>query len=125
MSPTISLEEVLLTSIIDAKGGRDVTTADMPVTYLNADMDDAVIMMMEGCLAKLMAQTAPELYRKYLGVGKNNKPILYVKLQKALYGCLRSALLFYNKLVEDLKELGFEVNPYDPCVVNKMIRGNK
>jgi hypothetical protein len=47
-----------------------------------------------------------------------------VKLQKALYGCLRSALLFYEKLVGDLKSQGFELNPYDPCVANKIINGH-
>ena len=88
-------------------------------------MDDEVIMVMEGRLAELMVHTAPELYRKYLGVGKNNKPILYVKLRKALYGCLKSALLFYNKLVGDLQDMGFTVNPYDPCVANKMVRGKQ
>eukprot|EP00957_Ditylum_brightwellii_P210976 15365620-Ditylum_brightwellii.AAC.2 len=125
MSPTISLEAVLLTSVIDAKEGRDVTTTDLPIAYLNADMDDEVIIMMEVCLAELMAQTVPELYRKHLAVGKNNKPMLYMKIQKALYGCLKSTLLFYNKLVGDLKELGFEVNPYDQCIANLMIRGKQ
>jgi hypothetical protein len=44
-----------------------------------------------------------------------------VKLQKALYGCLRSALIFYLKFVGDIESQGFELNPYDPCVANKMI----
>eukprot|EP00957_Ditylum_brightwellii_P112575 8581787-Ditylum_brightwellii.AAC.1 len=120
-SPTVSSEAVLLTSVIDAKEGQNVATTDILVTYLNADMDKEMIMMMEGRLAKLMVQTALEIYRKYLGIGKNNKPVLYVKLQKALYGYLKSALLFYNKLVGDLKGLGFEINPYNLCVANKMI----
>eukprot|EP00957_Ditylum_brightwellii_P074990 5699034-Ditylum_brightwellii.AAC.1 len=123
--PTISLEAVLLTSVIDTKEGRDVATTYITVAYLNANMDDEVIMMMEGRLVELMAQTVPELYTKYLGVGKNSKPMLYLILQKALYGCLKSALIFYNKLVGDLKELGFEVNPYDLCVANKMISGKQ
>ena len=50
---------------------------------------------------------------------------MYVRLLKALYGLLRSALLFYNKLRGDLEDMGFEVNPYDPCVANKMINGSK
>ena len=48
-----------------------------------------------------------------------------MRLQKALYGCLKSALLFYDKLVEDLKEYGFRINPYDPCVENKMVGGKQ
>eukprot|EP00957_Ditylum_brightwellii_P189271 14405946-Ditylum_brightwellii.AAC.1 len=46
-SPTISWEAILLTSIIDAKEGRDVATTDILVAYLNTDMDNKVIMMME------------------------------------------------------------------------------
>jgi hypothetical protein len=41
-------------------------------------------------------------------------------LQKALYGLMRASLLFYRKLQKELEEYGFEVNPYDPCVANKM-----
>jgi hypothetical protein len=58
-------------------------------------------------------------------VGSDNKPVLHVKLQKALYGCLRSALLFYKKLLRDLEDLGFVVNPYDSCVANTTINGKK
>lgn len=34
---------------------------------------------------------------------------------------LKSALLFYNKFVGDLKAYGFELNPYNPCVANKTV----
>lgn len=50
---------------------------------------------------------------------------MYVKLQKALYGLMRNALLFYNKLVSDLTGNGFELNLYDPCMANKMINGHQ
>ena len=46
-----------------------------------------------------------------------------VKIQKALYGLLRSALLFYKKLVGDLEGNWFMLNSYHPCVANKMING--
>ena len=38
---------------------------------------------------------------------------------------MKSALLFYRKLISELKGMGFEVNPYDPCVVNKMVNGSQ
>ncbi len=38
---------------------------------------------------------------------------------------MKSALLFYKKLVSELKKLGFEINPYDPCMVNKMVNGTQ
>ncbi len=45
--------------------------------------------------------------------------ILHVKMQKAIYGLLRSALIFYKKLVANLESVRFKLNPYDPCVVKK------
>ncbi len=38
---------------------------------------------------------------------------------------LKSALLFYQKLVADLTSLGFELNPYDPCIANKTVKGKQ
>ena len=34
---------------------------------------------------------------------------------------LSIALLFYRNLVKDIETYGFQINPYDPCVANKMI----
>ena len=38
---------------------------------------------------------------------------------------LRAALLFYRKLRADLEDMGFEVNPYNQCVVNRMVNGSQ
>jgi hypothetical protein len=38
---------------------------------------------------------------------------------------LQSALLFYKKLQGDLESIGFKVNPYDPCVANRVIDGSQ
>jgi hypothetical protein len=46
-------------------------------------------------------------------------------MQNAMYGLLRSALLFYLKLRKDLEEFGFTVNEYDPCIANKVIKGTQ
>jgi hypothetical protein len=117
----VTLEPVLITSTIDAFENREVAIVDIPGSYLSADMDEEVIMLLRGRLSELMVKTAPNIYRKYITVDSNNPPVLYVKLQKALYGCLRSALLFYQKFVGDIESQGFELNPYATCVANKMI----
>ena len=49
---------------------------------------------------------------------------LYVTLKEALYGCLILALLFYDRTVADIRGKGFDLNPYNPCVTNKMIGCN-
>ena len=48
-----------------------------------------------------------------------------MKIHKALYGLLRSALLFYRKLVGDLGSERFTINPYDLCVANKLINSKQ
>ena len=81
-------------------------------------------MKMVGTLAKLMVKTNPKMYRQYLILEKG-KSMLYLRLQKALYGMMKSALLFYRKLVLELREMGFVINPYNPCVANTMINGTQ
>jgi hypothetical protein len=102
-SPMIALEYVLITATIDAFERRDVAIVDVPGAFLTADMDEEVIMCLRGRLVELMVKTAPNIYRKFISLDKKGNSILYVKLQKALYGCLRSALLLYLKLVNDLE----------------------
>ena len=72
-------------------------------------------------MAELLARVDPSKYCKYM-CEENGKKVMYVELQKALYGTLQAALLFWKDLTHFLTtELGFVVNPYDSCVVNKMI----
>jgi hypothetical protein len=67
----------------------------------------------------------PIHYRKYITVYKKGTAILYAKMQKAMYGLLRSTLLFYRKLVTDLEEDRFVLNPYDLCVSIKFVSGKQ
>jgi hypothetical protein len=94
--------------------------------FLKAYDDKDMIMLQKGCLAKLMVKVDPTLYCKYIIHDKKYQPHLYVKLSKAIYGLLKSALLFYRKFVNDLKSYSspFVINPYDPCDANATV-GNK
>ena len=82
-------------------------------------------MLLKGKLAELLVQVDPSSYRKYVITNSKGEPMLYVKLAKALYGLLKSALLFYKKLRGELEDMGFEVNPYDPCVANRIVNGTQ
>ena len=77
-----------------------------------------------GKLAELLVEMEPEVYGPFL-IQESGGKVLYVKVLKAIYGMLQSALLFYNKLWKDLEDSGFEVNPYNPCVANKTVRGSQ
>ena len=76
-------------------------------------------------MVELLVQLQPELYREYVITSKNGEPMLYVKLLKALYRLLKSVLLFYKKLAGELVDMGFEINPYDPCAANKILMGHR
>ena len=80
-------------------------------------------MLLRGKLAEMVVRIDPSMYREYVMYSKNGLPMLYLRLSKALYGMLRAALLFYKRLRSDLEDRGFVVNPYDPCVANKMVDG--
>ena len=103
-SPSVTTESIFITSVINARENREVTIVDLPGAFLYAENDQDVIMFMRGRLAELMTMIAPQMYRKYVTIEKGQK-VLYVKVQKSLYG--------------------FEVNPYDPCIANKVINGKQ
>jgi hypothetical protein len=123
-SPTVALESVFVTSTIDARENREVVTINIPGALLHATNKDYVVVQMNRTLAELMAKTDPKLYRKYLDDEKGKK-VLYLCLQKVQYSMMKSALLFYQNLVSELRSMGFIINPYDPCVANKIVNGNQ
>ena len=83
----------MLSCAIDATERRDVATVDLPGAFMQADMEDTVHMKLEGKMAELLVRCDPKLYRKYIQM-ENGKEVLYVQLEKALYGTLKAALLF-------------------------------
>ena len=56
---------------------------------------------------------------------EKGKRVLHLRLLKALYGCVKSALLWYELFSTTLQDMGFKLNPYDECVANKMVDGKQ
>jgi len=121
----VSTESAFITAAIAAKEKRKVRCYDIPSSFVNTDVDEDVLMVLRGELADMMVQIAPQIYREYVTVDRKGTPILYVKLQKALYGLMWPSLLFYRKLRRELEDYGFEINPYDPCVANRVTECGK
>ena len=44
---------------------------------------------------------------------------------KALYDMLISAVLFYKKFRQNIKEIVFEINSYEICVANLIVNGEQ
>ena len=82
------MELVFIACTLEAKENKDMEFIDLPGAFLQAACEDHAIMKFHGRLAELMAMAAPQLYQKYISTNLNGEPILFVKLQKALYGML-------------------------------------
>ena len=76
-----------------------------------------------GQLVNILCELDDE-YKDFVEM-ERGQPVLYVHLTEAIYGLLVSSMLFYKRLVTDLRKIGFKVNPYDPCVANKMVDGKQ
>ena len=48
-----------------------------------------------------------------------------MKLSISMYVTLRGVLIYYKKLRKELETYGFVINPYDPCVGNKWVKGSQ
>ena len=70
---------------------------------MNTDNNKETIMLLKGKLAELMVQVDPKLYQKYIITSKKGEAMLCVRLYKAFYGLLQSALLFYKKFRGELE----------------------
>ena len=106
LSPTVATDAPMLPIIIDAK--NDVmllATANVAGAYFKAFMDDYVVMKFVGPSVRILCELNPE-HERFI-ILKNGSEVLYMRLVKALYGCVTSALLWYNLFINNLKDMGF------------------
>ena len=129
-SPTVALESVMLSAVIDAKEEREVAVVDIPNAFIQTenerlqDHHKKDILKVKGRLADMLIMIAPEVYGAY-ATKENGITVIYLEILRALYGMIKSPLLFYRKLRKDLEEAGFKINPYDICVANKLVNGKQ
>ncbi len=127
-SPTVATESVLLTCIIDAEEGRDVAVIDIPNACIQTcvvDEKDMAFIKIRGVLVDILVELAPDVYKAYVTKDKKGVEQLLVRCQNALYGTMVASLLYYRKFATSLTDIQFVINPYDPCVANKIIRGKQ
>ena len=123
-SPTVSTPALMVTCLIDAIEGRNVATADIPGAFLQATMDDDVWIKFENEMVDVLVELDPERYGPCVCHHKGRR-FIYAKAIKAIYGAMKSALLFYNLFSGQLIEWGFKKNDYDACTMNKMVNGSQ
>ena len=110
-SATVNISSVFSVASVAAAKGMKVATIDVQQAYLNADMETEVYMWLDPLLARILVKRDPS-FAQYVDA----KERILVKLNKAQYGCVESARLWYNNISEFLLSIGFQKNPLDPCV---------
>ena len=118
-----------MTPVIKTQEGQDITTCNIPNAFVQThvvekDKDGIqTIMKIRGVCVDILCEIDP-IYWDYRDNEGNHK-VLYLHITQAIYGMLVSAMLFYHKLTKALLSHGFELNPYDPYVANKMVNGEQ
>ena len=109
--------------LIDAMENRVMGCGDIPGAYLQAKMRDFVVLKYTGESVDILCKVNPE-YENFVTI-ENGKRVIYLRLLKALYGCLQSGVLWYELFSGVLKKQGFKINPNEPCIANKIINGKQ
>jgi len=116
-SPTVSADSLKAISALAARDGYSVGTVDFPGAFLNCTMPrdcPQTYVRLNRFLTEVMV-TIDERFLKF--VGDNGTMVL--KLNKALYGCVIAAKLWYDMLRSTLEDLGFKRSEYDMCVFSR------
>ena len=64
-------------------------------------------------------------YNAYVTRYKKGFKQILLLCKNALYGKMVASLIYYHKFTKSLTIIGFEINPYDTCVINKVIDGSQ
>ena len=111
-SPTASISSLFALCAIGAKKLMKVCTMDVPGAYLKASMptNKNVIMKLDTHLSDILINL-DKSFQPYI---RNDG--IYVRLNKALYGCKESGKLWYDTISNHFINLGFRANSYDRCI---------
>ena len=117
-SPTASTSFVMVVTAIAAAEHRQVMTIDVGGAFLNADIAATGITVhvrLDPVMTRMLVDLAPE-YQRYV----DDHGTCLVQLDKAMYGCVEAAALWFDNLSAVLVADDFVANPHDFCVFNKI-----
>ena len=66
-SPTMNVEALFITCLINAMEGREVMTCDIQGTFMQSDMDELLHMKLEGEIALLLIHLDPS-YKRFFNL---------------------------------------------------------
>jgi hypothetical protein len=96
---------------------KELAVVDIGGAFLSADMDTGILVHMR--LDATMSGLLCRLDQGYIAY-MDTRGCIVVRLDKALYGCVESAALWYDNLSQSTQDLGYNSNKYEPCVFNRL-----
>ena len=104
--PTITMEEIRATMVIDAYEYRNVATFDIPGAYLQTYLpkETFTLLLLEVKFVEIMCDINAE-YKQHVRF-KDGRNTFYIRIIKAIYGMIEYALLWYKLYVSVLKDVG-------------------
>jgi hypothetical protein len=109
-----------LPTMIAAKERRLQPAIDNGSAYLNVEMDEHMIMMLDTSLASIVVAVWPKLSGHLDDRGR-----ACVRLKKALYDCIKSVKLWFDELKSTLGSWSYMANQEGKCLFNKPVGGVK
>jgi hypothetical protein len=107
---------------------QDIAVIDIPNAFVQTVIKDEkhhVVVHIRGPLIDILVSIAPDVYGPYMSTNKASQKVLLVQCLNAIYGTMVAALLYYKKFAKSLTKQGYKINPYDGCVVNKVVKGKQ
>jgi hypothetical protein len=121
-SPTVTTQSVFMLSAIAATQRHDVMTVDITGAYLHCEVKEDIYMQLDPVVSQILLDLDPDgNWEEY----QDPSGKIWVQLDRALYGLVESARLFYDHLCNTLTHVGFAMNPYDQCVFTRSIGSDK
>ena len=110
-SPIASIESIFITSVMNAREGRDLAYVEVPGTFLQTKASDGTYIKLQGAAVQALLQINPKWEEYVVYVGTNRTPTIYIEALKVLYGTVDASNLFYENLCSLLiDDLDFERN---------------
>ena len=65
-SPTVLMDSIFLTGVVDAHEMRAIAILDIDNAFLHAEKYEKILILLRGKLAEMVFQVYPTMYRKYV-----------------------------------------------------------
>jgi hypothetical protein len=120
-SPTVAIHSVMMVLALFAGRMQGISVCKINVkgAFIQTPMKGEPIFLKIG---KDIIKHILEAFPEYANFVTSNGG-MYVRMLKAMYGCVQASLLWYKLLVEVLSGIGFVVCEVDRCVMRLIVNG--